>query len=168
LYKEEEDARQALSAMNRFSLFADYQLNQQRSFARLHGIIRQFLRYKQGDNLPQLHKKFLNTYKAGTWADLPSSEPYLWDHLAYHLLEAGKRDELRAALLDYRYLQAKLDARDINALLSDFGAFLRDGDDRPVRLVRQALDLSVYVLAEDKVALAHQLYSRLYARQGIG
>ena len=87
LVQEEEEARRALRAMHRFSLFADYQLNRQRSFARLHGIIRQFLRYKQGNELPALHKKFLDTYRVETWADLPSDEPYLWDHLAYHLAE---------------------------------------------------------------------------------
>jgi hypothetical protein len=78
-----------------------------------------------------------------------------------------KRAELRAALLDCRYLQAKLDARDANALLSDFDTFLKGGDDKPVRMVRQAVEMSAHVLTEDKAALAHQLYGRLYAPRGI-
>ena len=72
-----------------------------------------------------------------------------------------------AALLDYRYLQAKLDARHANALLSDFDAFLKGGDDKPVRLVRQAVEMSAHVLTEDKAALAHQLYGRLYVHAGL-
>ncbi|MFN7211246.1 MAG: hypothetical protein ACK4P1_12790, partial [Aggregatilineales bacterium] len=66
-------------------------------------------------------------------------------------------------LLDYAYLQAKLDARDANALLRDFDAYL-SGDDEPVRLVRQAIEMSAHLL-DDKSALSHQLYARLFAHR---
>jgi len=172
----EGDTKEALRAMQRLSLFAAYQMSEAsqsaepqdqtskpRKFVRLHNVIRKYLRGRLGARLPELHKKFLGAYGVENWADLPRDEPYLWDYLAYHLLEAHKRAELRAALLDCRYLQAKLDARDANALLSDFDALLRDGDDKPVRLVRQAVSMSAHVLTEYKAALAHQLYGRLYA-----
>jgi hypothetical protein len=174
----EGDTKEALRAMQRLSLFAAYQMSEAsqsaepqdqtskpRKFVRLHDVIRKYLRGRLGARLPELHKKFLGAYGVAHWADLPRDEPYLWDYLAYHLLEAHKRAELRAALLDYRYLQAKLDARDANALLSDFDAFLKGGDDKPVRLVRQAVEMSAHVLTEDKAALAHQLYGRLYAHK---
>ncbi|MGH9938894.1 MAG: hypothetical protein ACREAM_21850, partial [Blastocatellia bacterium] len=41
------------------------------------------------------------------WGALPDDEPYLWDHLAFHLIEAGRGDELVAAVKDWRYLAKK-------------------------------------------------------------
>ncbi|MCE7947445.1 MAG: hypothetical protein DYG88_08460, partial [Chloroflexi bacterium CFX4] len=132
---------------------------------RLHDVIRLYLQGKQRETLPSLHTKFLSAYGVTTWADLPADEPYLWDYLAYHLLEANQRDELRAILLDYRYLQAKLNVRDVNALLSDFDAYLKEDDDKAVRLVRGAIEMSAHVLSVDQKALAHQLYGRLYSHR---
>jgi len=35
-----------------------------------------------------MHARFLDAYALTLWADLPDNEPYLWDHLAEHLLAA--------------------------------------------------------------------------------
>jgi WD40 repeat protein len=156
------DSEDLCARLRDISLLQNLNLSQRT--IRLHDVVSHYLIDAHRAALTELHSKFLRAYGVAHWAELPRDEPYLWDHLAYHLLAAGRRDELRAALLDYRYLQAKLDARDVNALLSDFRAFLRGGDDKPVRMVRQALDLSVYALTKDKAALAHQLYSRLHAQ----
>ena len=131
----------------------------------MHDAIRTAALAYQPTDLPALHGKFLDAYGVAGWADLPATEPYLWRHLAYHLLAAGRRAELGAtetsALLDYRYLRAKLEATDANALLADCDAYLAGGDDEPIRLLRSALELSAHVLAEDKGALAGQLVGRL-------
>ncbi|MCE7947446.1 MAG: TIR domain-containing protein, partial [Chloroflexi bacterium CFX4] len=151
--------KRLLDRFEKLSLLLEY--DHAAGMVRLHDAIRAAaLAYKLTD-LPSLHTKFLSAYGATHWADLPADEPYLWDYLAYHLLEANQRDGLRAALLDYRYLQAKLNARDTNALLSDCDTYLNGGADEPIRLVRSALSMSGHILAEDKRALSHQLAGRL-------
>jgi WD40 repeat protein len=157
--------RRLLDRFERLSLLLEY--DHAAETVRLHDAIRTAaLAYRPAD-LPSMHEEFLRAYAVQRWADLPSDEPYLWDHLAYHLLEAGKRDELRAALLDYRYLRAKLAARSVNALLSDFDACLSGGEDRPIRLVRQALELSADRLAESAEGLDCYLYGRLYSHRDL-
>ncbi|MCS6871827.1 MAG: TIR domain-containing protein [Anaerolineae bacterium] len=163
---DELRAKDALRAMHRLSLFVRYELSELRRHARLHDAVRKFLRGQLGaERLHRLNDAFLGAYKAESWAELPPDEPYLWDHLAYHLLEAGKRAELRVALLDYRYLQAKLNARNVNALLGDFDAYLQSSDDEPVRLTRQAIEMSAHILAGDRTGLACYLYGRLHSRE---
>jgi len=92
------------------------------------------------------------------WSDLPPDEPYLWHHLAYHLREAGREDELHALLLDFDWLQARLDALDVNALLADYDWIEHDAD---LQRLHNALLLSAYGLAEDSTQLPGQLWGRL-------
>jgi hypothetical protein len=81
------------------------------------------------------------------------------------MVEAGKADRLRDLLLDYGWLQARLDATDVNALIADCESL---PDDAAIRVIRWALRMSAHVLKEDKSALAHHLHGRLYryAQQG--
>ncbi|KAF5427224.1 MAG: NB-ARC domain-containing protein/TIR domain-containing protein [Candidatus Methanomarinus sp.] len=68
---------------------------------RLHDVIRQYLIQKREDHLPQLHNQFLEAYSSDIprWSKLPAQEAYLWNNLAYHLIEAERDDELRQLLL---------------------------------------------------------------------
>jgi WD40 repeat protein len=52
------------------------------------------------------------------------ADDYPWRYYAYHLLAAGQPDRLRALLLDYRWLRAKLAATDPGALIEDCEAWL--------------------------------------------
>jgi tetratricopeptide (TPR) repeat protein len=61
---------------------------------RLHDVTRQYLMGTQRARLPTLHARFLDAYSFARWVDLPRDELYLWQHLAYHLHEAGRRKEL--------------------------------------------------------------------------
>ena len=79
-------------------------------------------------------------------------------HLADHLLAAGRRDQLRGLLLDYRWLRAKLRATDPIALRDDLTRLPEDPD---LTILRRALDLSAHILARDKAQLRSQLYGRL-------
>ncbi len=152
-----------LNRFEKLSLLLEYERGG--GTVRLHGAIRAAAAARRADDLPALHGKFLRAYGVDRWADLPPDEPYLWDHLAYHLLQADERAELRACLLDYAYLRAKLDARDVSALLRDFDAYLGGGDDAPVRLVRQAVEMSADRLSEDRAGLACYLHGRLFAHR---
>jgi len=147
----EAESLKMLRAMQRLSLFTRYDANA-KTF-RLHDVIRQII-VKQVDNPIVLHQHLIDGW--GNLRALP--DDYAWRNLAYHLREADQLPTLRELLLDYAYLQAKLNATDPNALLADC-AYLPD--DETVRLIQSAISMSAHVLNEDKEALAHQLVGRL-------
>ena len=68
----------------------------------------------QADHLALLHADLLDGYQgllpaAGTgWWCLPSGEPYIWDHLLYHLLGAGDRTGPASTLTDLAYLAKRI------------------------------------------------------------
>ena len=131
---------------------------------RLHDVMRDLLMDEVGAaRLAELHSTFLDAYGVEHWADLPPDEQHLWHHLAHHLLGAGREDELRALLLDYRWLAAKLSATDLVALIADYAPF---PDDHELRLVQGALHLAGQIVATDPRQLPSQLWGRLGADDG--
>lgn len=84
-------------------------------------------------------------------------------YLPIHLEAASKGEHLRTVLLDYGWLQAKLDRLGVNALLADYAlqtnslAATDDAVQRVGRVLRQA----AHVLAENPGQLAPQLLGRL-------
>jgi WD40 repeat protein len=87
-------------------------------------------------------------------------DEYGLGNLPVHLAEASRTDDLRRLLLNYGWLQSKLDRLGINALLSDFGLGQAADDDATWRLGR-ALQQAAYVLTQDPSQLAAQLLGRL-------
>jgi WD40 repeat protein len=80
----------------------------------LHDVIRAYLRVHSREEwagwdsaVVDGHRDLLPT--AGSWADLPTEQGYLWSWLASHLWGAGRRDELEAVLSDPRWLIGKLE-----------------------------------------------------------
>lgn len=129
---------------------------------RLHDVLRQYLRSRRRNDLSTIHRHFLSACQpAGGWAELPAQEPYLWRGLAYHLADSGACEELRALLLDYTWLEAKLASTDINALVADYDILAGDPE---IRLVQGALRLSAHVLMEHPEELSGQLLGRLLDR----
>ncbi len=86
---------------------------------RLHDVIRSYLQKAVGATLPTLHAHLLDAYALTCWADLPDEEPYLWDHLAEHLVEASRIVELVATVKDLRYLARKTLVRTAYAAEAD-------------------------------------------------
>ena len=68
----------------------------------------------QADDLALLHDGLLAGYRAlltptGTgWWQLPGGEPYIWDHLLYHLLGAGDRSGAASTVTDLAYLARRV------------------------------------------------------------
>lgn len=121
---------------------------------RLHDVMRACFATLLGDAVVPAHERLL-----AAWSDrrrLPHR--YAWRWLAHHLAEAGRADELRALLLDFDWLQAKLDATDIYALLADFAQAPADDN---LQWLHKMLLLSSHVLAKDRAQLATQLLGRL-------
>jgi WD40 repeat protein/serine/threonine protein kinase len=83
---------------------------------------------------------------------------YCLRHLAGHLHEVDRDQDLRHALLNFDFLQTKLDALDANALIADY-EYLPDDPD--LQRVQSAIRLSAHVLTRDRRQLAGQLTGRL-------
>jgi WD40 repeat protein len=77
------------------------------------------------------------------------------------MVEEHDLERLRALLLDFDWLQAKLAGTDVTALIADTDLLPADGDARRVG----ALHLSARVLAGDKVQLWSQMYGRLMGEE---
>jgi WD40 repeat protein len=89
------------------------------------------------------------------WSDC---DAYGLRHLLWHLSEAGRSENLQHVLLTFSWLQAKLRAVDVNAVIADFDYF---PDEPDLQIVQGALRLSAHILAEDPKELPGQLVSRL-------
>ncbi|MDY0747620.1 TIR domain-containing protein [Paucibacter sp. R3-3] len=121
----------------------------------LHGVLRSLMVTRLGDAAASAHARLVDA-----WSPLPP-DGYAWRWLIFHLRGAGHTSELRARLLDPKWLIAKLAATDIYALASDFD---KTTDDLPLRLIRDALRLAAPALHREPGQLALQLGMRLMAR----
>jgi len=127
----------------------------------LHDLQRDFIHKRREKDLPGLHLRLV-----GTWDGLQKlPDAYAWRWIAYHLVEAARKDDLSRLLLDFNYLQEKLAATDLNALIADYDYLLEDKD---LQLVQSALRLSANVLARDPRQLAGQLTGRLLSNTSPG
>jgi WD40 repeat protein len=120
---------------------------------------------KEG-GLTGLHQCLLAAYgkECGEdWANGPD-DAYFFQHLAYHLSQAGRLDALRRLLMDFTWLRARLAATNIQGLIKDYD-FL--GEDSEISLVQGALRLSAHVLDKDPSQLAGQLWGRLLSMKSL-
>jgi WD40 repeat protein len=126
---------------------------------KLHDLHYGYLRAVQ-DGLTLLHNQLLEAYRQKCFNGwhTGSKDGYFFEHLAYHMTQAGQKEELRKLLLDFNWLQTKLEATNVYSLIADFD-FLQD--DASLRLVQEAIKLSAHILAQDKSQLASQLTGRL-------
>jgi NB-ARC domain/WD domain, G-beta repeat len=130
---------------------------------RLHDVIRSYLQKAVGDALPVLHAHLLDAYALTRWADLPGDEPYLWDHLAEHLLAAGRLAELVVTVKDLRYLANKTRARTAYAAEADLALVeQRAPADVPLRLLRRNFVNMGHLL--NRCRTFHDLAAVLYSR----
>ncbi len=113
---DEFDTEELCQRLHRLSLLLDLDLATRT--IRLHDVMRAYL-------VRELAKvadpKTVHSTLVEAWGDphhLPDA--YAWRWYAYHLKEAGRKDELRKLLLDFNWLQAKLDATDVAALIADY------------------------------------------------
>ena len=162
---DEFDTEEFCSRLNRFSLLWSYDANQGR--IRLHDVVRKFLIDRVGDKLPSLHAQLLDAHRPtppSGWAEMPTEEPYFWDYLSHHLVEAGKNEEMLITINDWRYLVAKTFIRKSLAVEADFVAAetISDVDDS-LRLLRRNFVNSGHLLnrCEHKDDIQVLLFSRL-------
>jgi len=157
------DTEEVCERLYRFSLLLDFDLT--RRSIRLHDVIRTYLQQEVGAvELPALHAHLLDAYPLTRWADLPENEPYLWDHLAGHLVASGRLEELIAIVKDLRYLANKTLARTAYATEADLAfAEQRVPDEAPLRLLKRNFANMGHLLNRCSTynEIAAVLYSRL-------
>ncbi|MEB3220258.1 MAG: NB-ARC domain-containing protein [Nostocales cyanobacterium 94392] len=115
---------------------------------------------KQINNLSKLHHKILQAYQAKCtdgWATGPK-DGYYFEKIGYHFYYAGFQEEFRDLLLNFQWLQAKLEATNIYALIADFNYF---SDDTKLQLIKKAFELSTHILDQEPKQLRTQLQGRL-------
>ncbi len=127
-----------------------------RGTLRMHGVLRGFLGALVQD-VASAHGRLVDGL--GDPYKLPDA--YAWRELAFHLRGAGRADQLRHLLLDFRWLEAKLRATDIHALIADFEHAVPD---RTVTILRDALRLAAPSLVADAAQLRSQVIARLQTR----
>jgi hypothetical protein len=96
------------------------------------------------------------------WAEYGRGVQYVssygFRHLVAHLHEAGRNEQARTVLLDFNWLQIKLEVTDVNALIADYDYL---ADEAELSMIQSAIRLSAHVLARDARQLAGQLTGRL-------
>ncbi|HEX6650295.1 MAG TPA: TIR domain-containing protein [Pyrinomonadaceae bacterium] len=160
---DEFDTEHLCSRLNRFSLLWSYDANERR--IRLHDVVRTFLIEQQGDKLPSIHTQLLDAHHPShVWSEISADEPYLWEHLAHHLVGVGGGHELVATVKDWRYLVAKTLVRKSLAVEADLMAAetVADKDDL-LRLLRRNFVNSGHLLnrCENRDEMEATLFSRL-------
>ncbi len=155
---DEFGTEELLHRLAQLSLLVGFDLATRR--VRLHDVVRTYLRDEMdAAQLAALDAAVVGCYRArspGGWANGPD-DGYFFRHLPGHLAAAGKAQELRALLLDFRWLTAKLTHAGVSALLADYTR----AADPAVCTLGRALRLSAHVLARDPGALASQLLGRI-------
>lgn len=168
---KERDARELLGRLSSLSLLRAEGQSPQRTIS-LHDLQHDYLRARTSDqlDLAQLHADLLDAYQQKCpdgWASGPD-DGYFFQNLPYHLVQAGRADDLRQLLLDYRWVRTKLNATGALALLADYdllGKRLSDADPQAsaLREVARALRHASHTLIEHPDQLASQLWGRLDA-----
>jgi WD40 repeat protein len=149
------DCREILHDFDRASLLQVTPEN----MVTLHDLVYEFARERLGKDAPRYNERFLATYsQAGRpWNEIPD-DGYLYSHLAWHLKEAGRAQELEHLLGNYLWLEAKLKRCSVPELLSDFDLL---EPKHGLRTVQKALLLSANVLSARPQELPSQLVARL-------
>jgi len=144
-----------MSLLSKLDLTAEY--------IRLHDVMRGYLRIVLGQKLLSLHMQFLDSYAISNWAELPIDEPYLWDQLAYHLIEARREGELVETVKDLNYLATKISIRKASAPENDLlKAIPYAPGDNALSLLQRSLSQSAHIL--NRCETLNEVMSVLYSR----
>jgi WD40 repeat protein len=154
---DEWDAEELAQRFARLSLL---KLDLQRGVLGLHDVMRAWLAEQlavEKDAAKDIHARLIAVWP--DWRDLPALPgEYAWRWLPWHLLRAGRKDEVERLLCDPRWMRAKLIATDVNALIGDY-EYLKPSPE--MELLQGALRLSSNVLAGDAGQFSSQMVGRL-------
>ncbi|GLI67543.1 hypothetical protein VaNZ11_011767 [Volvox africanus] len=123
------------------------------------------------DMVTKVHKQLVEAYsRRGTVAlDALRDDGYIIQALSHHLVGSGQLDSLRRLLMNPGWLEAKLHAYGVGAVVRDFRRFLQEAVSEEealgVKLLLQAFQLSLGAAMEHPTArmLREQMLARLMA-----
>jgi WD40 repeat protein len=137
----------------RFARLNLLKLDLGRGSMRLHDVMRSWLS-SAVPNAAELHIRLVDSWPDFT--HLPGA--YAWRWLIWHLERAGRIHEIEALLWNPAWLQAKLQATDVSAVIADF-EYLKGS--REAEVIQGALRLSSHILAKDPSQFPSQMIGRL-------
>ncbi|WP_062152903.1 NB-ARC domain-containing protein [Beggiatoa leptomitoformis] len=115
-------------------------------------------------DLDKLHTHLLAAYRRYCqphgWAKGPN-DGYFFEYLCLHLLAAERNRELKTLLMDFDWLNNKLQATSLHNVIQDFDLL---EDDVDIATVKQALQRSAPILVKDKSKLADKLLEQLWGK----
>ena len=94
---------------------------------RLHDLLHDYIS-KKTENLKLLHRRLIDNYwkkTSGCWSSGPN-DGYFFQHLAYHLMRAGKEDEFKNLYLNGQWIEAKLRNAGVSSLISELSLLSKD------------------------------------------
>jgi hypothetical protein len=157
------DTEELCDRLNQFSLLHSFDLGARTIL--LHDVIRAFLRDERKADLAALNGQLLNAHRPDAgWAETPNDDGYLWDHLAGHLIEANRGEELVATVKDWRYLAKKTLLRKSLSVENDLiQAVKYSPDDDPLRALRRTFANTGHLFnhCETRDDLQSTIFSRL-------
>jgi hypothetical protein len=168
---DEFDTDDLCVRLNRLSLPLDFDASKRG--IRLHDVVRHYLIEQTRDRLSSIHDQLLESHRpvapspsppVAPWSELPDAEPYLWDYLAFHLIEAGRGAELVATVKDWRYLAKKTLLRKSLSVENDLiQAVNHAPDDDPLRVLRRTFANTGHLFnhCETRDDLNSTLFNRL-------
>ncbi len=124
---------------------------------RLHDVIREYLQKPPKVDLVETHKRLLDAVRPPRWAELPNTPRYLWEHLTYHLIQAGRGAEVVEMVKDLYYLTRKT---------SLLGSYSAENDLRQAAIIAPN-DKMITLLRRSFTASAH-LYGTITLHKDIG
>jgi WD40 repeat protein len=155
---DELDAEDLAKRLARLSLL---KLALERGVLRLHEVMRSWLAGELGVG-STIHDRLVNAWP--DWRDLPTLPgEYAWRWLPWHLVRAGRKQDVERILWDPVWMMAKMKATDVNALIADYEQVKPSAE---LELIQGALRLSSYVLTADAGQFAGQVVGRLLPHQG--
>jgi len=150
---KEWEAQKLAQRLARLSLL---KLDLERGVLRLHDVMRSWLAANVAAP-KEIHERLVNAWT--DWRHLPDLPgEYAWRWLAWHLAQAGRKPDLERILWDPVWMQAKLKATDVNALLADYERLKPLGE---AELLQGALWRSAHAVADDAMQFASQMTGRL-------
>ncbi|MCA9998342.1 MAG: hypothetical protein KDE56_21415, partial [Anaerolineales bacterium] len=143
------DSEELCQLLYDLSLLLQYQLHQPQSI-RLHDVLRGYFLGQLGATATDIHLALLREdIQAGSLNEL-LEVPYLRRYMMYHLHGAGQMEVLRQQLLNFGWMQGKLQSSDMAELLADYDYLPADPD---VQTVKLALQMAAHILTYDKEQL---------------
>jgi len=150
------DELEAEETALRFAGLSLFKLDLGRGAIRMHDVMRKSL---ANPKAVEIHSRLVDAWP--NWMQLPDSSAWRW--LIWHLAQAGRKADIERILYDPAWLQAKLRATDVNALIGDFEHLMPALE---AELIQGALRFSSDILAKYPSQFASQMVGRLLPYEG--